>query len=69
MTLHPQITRTDGKEQFVVLPYEEFLAIRERLEDAEDLLELLKGKAADTGEPSLSLEEVEKRLGIERAQD
>ncbi|HYO08222.1 MAG TPA: hypothetical protein VER17_04565 [Tepidisphaeraceae bacterium] len=63
MTLHPQIIRKDGKEQFVVLPYEEFLAIQERLEDAEDVLALRAAKQADTGEPSLSLDDVERRFG------
>jgi hypothetical protein len=65
MTLHPQIIRKDGKEEFVVLPYAEFLALQERLEDAEDLLELRKAKEADTGEPSIPLEEVERRFGVE----
>ena len=69
MTLHPQIIRKDGKEEFVVLPYQEFLALQERLEDAEDLLELRKAKKADTDEPSIPLEEVERRFGIERTQE
>ena len=35
--LHPEILRRDGRPQFAVLPYEEFLALQQRLEDLEDL--------------------------------
>jgi len=38
------------QEQFVVLPYEEFVAVQERLADADDLLELRKAKRAEGGE-------------------
>ncbi len=44
MTLHPEILVRNGKKKFAVLPYEEFLAVKERLADAEDLLELRKAK-------------------------
>ena len=39
MSIHPQIIEKEGKKEFVVLPYEEFLAIKESLEDFEDLKE------------------------------
>ncbi|HEV7743787.1 MAG TPA: hypothetical protein VGO56_02220 [Pyrinomonadaceae bacterium] len=41
--LHPEIIEKDGKE-FVILSYEEFLAIDEALADAEDLTELRAAK-------------------------
>ena len=44
MTLHPEILVKNGKKQFAVLPYEEFLAVQQRLADAEDILELRKAK-------------------------
>jgi hypothetical protein len=64
LTLHPEILVKNGKKQFAVLPYEEFLAVKERLEDAEDLLALRRAKRADGRKPSLSLAKVKKELGI-----
>jgi hypothetical protein len=64
MTLHAEILIKDGKKQFAVLPYEEFLAVQERLADAEDLLALRQAKRAERQKPSLSLPEVKRELGI-----
>ncbi|HEX4413722.1 MAG TPA: hypothetical protein VH107_08840 [Lacipirellulaceae bacterium] len=44
MKLHPEILTKNGKKEFAILPYEEFLALQERLADAEDVLELRKAK-------------------------
>jgi len=38
--LHPEILEKDGKKEFVILPYEEFLAIQQALADVEDLAAL-----------------------------
>ena len=62
--LHPEVLHRDGKEQFVVLPYEEFVALRDLIEDAEDLLALRKAKEEDTGEASVSLDEMLRRFGM-----
>jgi hypothetical protein len=40
MSIHLQVIEKEGKKEFVVLPYEEFLAIKENLEDYEDLKDL-----------------------------
>jgi hypothetical protein len=64
LTLHPEILVKDGKKQFAVLPYEEFLAIQERLADAEDLLALRQAKRSERQKSSLSLAEVKRELGI-----
>ena len=32
MTLHPQIIEKEGKKEFVVLPYEEFVQLQEEIE-------------------------------------
>ena len=64
LTLHPEILVKDGKKQFPVLPYEEFLAVQERLADAEDLLELRKAKRAEGKKPSIPLAEVKRKLGL-----
>jgi hypothetical protein len=42
-----------------VLPYEEFLAIQERLADADDLMELRKAKRAEGKKKSRPLAEVQ----------
>ena len=61
-TLHPEIIKKNGKSAFVVLPYAEFLAVRERLADAEDLLELRKAKRSEHRKPSIPLAEVKRAL-------
>jgi len=64
LTLHPEILVKDGKKQFAVLPYEEFLAVQERLADAEDLLELRKAKRAEGKKRSIPLAEVKRKLRL-----
>jgi hypothetical protein len=62
MTLHPEIIKKNGKKEFVVLPYGEFLAVQERLADADDLLELRKAKRAEGKKLSIPLAEVKRSL-------
>lgn len=62
--LHPKILRKNGKNEFVVLPYDEFEAIKELLEDAEDLMELRRARARDKGGPGLSVRDVRRKLGL-----
>ena len=64
ITLHPEILVKNGKKQFAVLPYEEFLAIQERLADAEDLFELRKAKRAEGKKRAIPLAEVKRQLGL-----
>ena len=64
--LHPEILRKNGKKEFVVLPYDEFEAMKELLEDAEDLLELRRARARDNGGPGLSVGDARRRLGLVR---
>ena len=61
---HPEFIKKNGKNEFVVLPYEEFVTIQELLEDAEDLLLLEQAKREDRGKPGVSLEEMMKRFGL-----
>ena len=64
MTLHPEILVRNGKKKFALLPYEEFLAVQERLADAEDLLELRKAKRAEGKKASIPLAAVKRELGL-----
>ncbi len=58
MTLHPQIIKKDGKKEFVILPYEEFIAIKEELENYEDLKDLREAKECAKREESIPLSKV-----------
>lgn len=60
--LHPEILKKNGKKEFVVLPYEEFLAIQCVLADAEDLLDLRVAKRKDAKKPGIDIEEVKKKF-------
>ena len=64
MQIHPQFLKKNGKEEFVVLPYEEFVALQELLADAEDVLDLREAKRAEGDEPAVPLSEVKKRFGM-----
>lgn len=64
ITLHPEILSKNGKKEFVVLPYEEFLALQELLDDVEDLLELRAAKHEEEADPTLSLADAKKEFGL-----
>jgi PHD/YefM family antitoxin component YafN of YafNO toxin-antitoxin module len=64
MTLHPQIIEKEGKKEFVVLPYEEFLQLQEQLEDYEDLRDLRCAKDEERDAPTTPLSEVKKTLQL-----
>ena len=64
--LHPEIVEKDGKKEFVILPYEEFVAIEQALADAEDLAALRTAKKEEHATPGITLEEVVDDLGLTR---
>lgn len=64
VALHPEYLTKDGKIEFAVLPYKEFVAVKVAMEDMEDLLDLRRAQEADVGQPLIALEEVKKNLGI-----
>ena len=64
LELHPEILQKNGKKEFVVLPYEEFVALQELLADAEDVLDLRAAKQAEQDAPTVSLEAVKNELGL-----
>lgn len=65
LKLHPEILVKNGEKQFVVLPYEEFLAIQELLADADDLLELRKAKRVEGRKRTVPIAEVKRQLAAE----
>jgi len=62
MNLKPQIIKKDGKEEYVVLSYKEYLKIQDALEDYEDLIDLRKAKSKTVNEPSVSFNEVKEKV-------
>ncbi len=64
MDLNPQIIEKDGKKEFVVLPYDEFIKIQEELDDYEDLRILRKAKQKEGAAPTVTLKEAKKRLNL-----
>ena len=64
MELHPEFITKNGQKEFAVLPYEEFLKIKDLLEDLEDLKNLREAKKEEKDSPSVSLNEVKNMLKI-----
>lgn len=62
--LHPEFLKKNGKNEFVVLPFEEFEMLREALEDVEDLKILREEKMQSSESPSIPLNQVKKELGL-----
>jgi len=64
LELHPEILSKNGKKEFAVLPYEEFVALQEMLEDAEDLLTLRAAKRSEHDTPTIPFEQVKRELDL-----
>jgi len=64
VTMHASILKHDGREAFAVLPYREFLRVREELEDYDDLKALRSAKDAEPHAPTTPLREVRRKLRI-----
>jgi hypothetical protein len=64
MQLHPEFLTKDGKREFAVLPYEEFVALQEILADAADLIDLRAAKSQESSAVSAPLREVKDLLGM-----
>lgn len=64
MTLNAKIIVKNGKKQFAVLPYNQFVALQKRLAHMEELLELRKAKHLEGKKRSIPLAEAKQRLGL-----
>ncbi len=62
--MEPIILEKNGKKEFVILSYEEFLKLKEIVEDYKDLKTLREAKEEEKDKPGYSLEEVKKLLNI-----
>ena len=63
VSLRAQIIKKNGKKEYAVLPYEDFLRVQEELEDYEDLRGLREAKEAEKGAPTIGLAELKKKIG------
>ena len=62
--LHPEVLKKNGINEFVILPYDEFVALQNLLEDAQDLADLREAVRLEGNAPSISLEELKADLGL-----
>jgi len=62
--LNPEFLKKDGKPEFVVLPYEEFLLLQELLADLEDLQDLRQAKLDEQHTPTVSLADTKQLLNL-----
>ena len=63
ISLHLKFLTKDGKREYVVLPYGEFVALQKFLEDVEDLLSLREAKQQELSSQLFSLSEIKKHFG------
>ena len=62
MELNAQIIQKNGKNEFVVLPYDEFQKIQEELASYEDIRCLREAKMAEKDAPTIGIAELKKRI-------
>jgi len=60
MELNAQIIKKNGKNEFVVLPYDEFQKMQEELASYEDLRCLREAKIAERDAPTIGIAELKK---------
>ncbi|MCD4811429.1 type II toxin-antitoxin system Phd/YefM family antitoxin [bacterium] len=65
ISINPQILEKNGKKEFAILPYEDFLKMQEELECYNDLRILREAKQEEQNASSVSFEEAKKILNIE----
>lgn len=63
--LHPQIIEREDGARVVELPYDEYVRLRDTVEDLEGLLELRRERDESADAPTRNLRDVAKELGLE----
>ena len=64
LNLNPELITKDGKSMFAVIPCEQFLAIKEMLEDFQDLQDLRAAKQEEYNQPAIALNDLKQMLGL-----
>ncbi|KAF0148579.1 MAG: hypothetical protein FD143_2864 [Ignavibacteria bacterium] len=66
MDMNVQVIKKNGEKEFAILPYNEFMRMKQILEDYEDLIDLRKAKAGTVNEPSVPFKNVMKNIKIKK---
>ena len=64
LNLNPELITKDGKSMFAAIPCEQFLAIKEMLEDFQDLQDLRAAKQQEYNQPAIALNDLKQILGL-----
>jgi len=64
LTVKAQILEKEGRKEFVVLSYEDFLRMQEEIEAYDDLRVLRQAKEREKDAPTVSLKQAKVHLGI-----
>ncbi len=64
MTIHAQILKRNGKNEFAILSYKDFLNVQEILDNYEDLKALRSAKIKEKNSKTVSLKEAKKILRL-----
>ena len=64
LNLHPEFLKKNGRKQFVVLPYDEFVHLQEQLDDLADIRALDEAREKEGHLPGIPLSEVRRRLDV-----
>jgi hypothetical protein len=62
VALYTQIIKKNGKKEYAILPYEEFLKVQEALEEFEDLRCLSEAKEAEKDASIIGMTELKERI-------
>ena len=62
ISLRAQIIKKNGKKEYAVLPYEEFLKVQEELDDYDDLRCLREAQEAEKEAPTIGMAELKKKI-------
>ncbi len=62
--LHPEFLSKSGEKEYAIIPYAEFLALKEWINDIRDVLDLEEAIRFEENTPGIPLEEVERRFGV-----
>jgi len=64
--MEAQIIENQGKKQFAVIPYKDFVRMQQELEDYHDLLELRRAKADPRNQQGRAFSAVAAELGLKK---
>lgn len=64
LSIKVQILEKDGRKEFVILTYEDFLRMQQQLDDYDDLRVLRRAKDMEKDAPTVNFEEAKAMLDI-----